>query len=651
LLSLLIVEDSTTDAKLVVQHLRAAGHEVVYERVEDEPGLSAALERGRWDAVLCDWSMPRFSAGAALAVLKRRQLDLPFIIVSGTVGEEAAVDAMRAGAHDYVLKDRLARLLPALERELRERALREANRLSAAALAASEARFERLSESGIIGIVLSDQEGQLREANDTFLRLVGLARIAIADGNIGWAQLTPPGGAAAAERQAAALREHGVCAPYETECLRPDGTRVAVLIGAARLSDSRSIAFIVDRSAQQRAEAELARSVEQLRHAQKMEAVGRLAGGVAHDFNNLLSVILGYSSLLADKLQPADPLRENVEQINAAGLRAAALTRQLLTFSRQQPTGLQRIDLGALLGGMEAMLRRVLGEDVDLLFKVEPRLGAVDADPANIEQVIMNLVVNARDAMPTGGKLTLEAKNVELDEAQCRAHLGATPGPHVLIVVSDTGEGMDAKTRAHVFEPFFTTKEKGKGTGLGLSTVYGIVQQCKGSIWLYSEPGVGTTFKIYLPRSGQQPGERRATPAVPLSSRGTERILLVEDEAPVRAVARIILQRLGYQVHEASDAAEALLKLETGATGFDLLLTDVVMPNLSGPELVRRALGRWPHLKALCMSGYSEEAALRNGASEGSIPYLQKPLTPDTLGRKVREVLDGAATGKGSEEG
>jgi CheY-like chemotaxis protein len=235
----------------------------------------------------------------------------------------------------------------------------------------------------------------------------------------------------------------------------------------------------------------------------------------------------------------------------------------------------------------------------------------------------------------------VEARNVELDEAQCRAHLGATPGAYVLLAVSDTGSGMDAKTQARIFEPFFTTKEKGKGTGLGLSTAFGIVQQCKGTIWVYSEPGRGTTFKIYLPRFAEEPGALAARPAAPLSTRGTERIMLVEDEAAVRAVARVILQGLGYRVLEASNAGEALLGLEASVERVDLLLTDVVMPHLSGPELARRALARWPHLKVLCMSGYTEEAVQRNGALDGSIPYLQKPITPDSLGKKVREVLDG----------
>jgi CheY-like chemotaxis protein len=360
---------------------------------------------------------------------------------------------------------------------------------------------------------------------------------------------------------------------------------------------------------------------------------------VAHDFNNVLSVILSYSELILDDLQGNDPLRGDVEQIQTAGKRAADLTRQLLMFSRQQVIEPKVLDLSALLVGMDKMLRRILGEDIGLVSSPGAALGRVRADPGSIEQVVMNLVVNARDAMPTGGKLTLETSNVELDEGFAREHHAAKPGPYVMLAVSDTGTGMDKATRARIFEPFFTTKEKGKGTGLGLSTVFGIVQQSDGHVWVYSEPGKGTTFKIYLPRVDAAVEEVPARLAVG-SLHGSETILLVEDEEQVRAVARGILRKHGYLVLDAGHAGEALLLCEKHPAPIHLLLTDVVMPQMSGPELAKRLIALRPDMKVLCMSGYTDDAALRHGVIESGIAYLQKPLTVESLTRRVREVLD-----------
>jgi two-component system, cell cycle sensor histidine kinase and response regulator CckA len=646
-LRVLLVEDSPTDAKLVIQELRRTGRAVEFERVDTEEGMRAAIEKGPWDLIISDWSMPKFTAPAALAVVKEKRLDLPFFIVSGTIGEEAAVAAMRAGAHDFVLKDRLARLMPAVERELRECKGRAACRQAEEALRESEARFRRLAESGIVGIVVADVHGNILDANEAYLKMVGYSRDELLQGAVRWTDLTPPELQHLAARSVEQLKTAGVAPPWETESFRKDGSRVPTLVGVAMLEYPRCIAFVADLTERRRAEAgrrraedALRQSEEQLRQAQKMEAIGRLAGGVSHDFNNILSVILSYGEILLADLKPADPVRADVEEIHKAALRAAGLTRQLLTFSRQHVVDPRVLDLSEVLMGMDKMLQRILGEDVELVLLPPKSAGRVKVDPSHVEQVILNLVVNARDAMPTGGKLTIETGNVVLDEEYAMSHLPAKAGPHVMMAVSDSGTGMDRETQARIFEPFFTTKEVGKGTGLGLSTVFGIVQQSGGNIWVYSEPGKGTTFKVYLPRVDDEVDAMKAQVA-PATLRGHETVLLVEDEDQVRAIAVSILRRHGYHVLPAQHAGEALLLCERHSGTIDLLVTDVVMPQMSGPELAKRLGATRPEMKVLCMSGYTDDSIVRHGVLATGVAFLQKPITPASLTRKVREVLDG----------
>ena len=379
---------------------------------------------------------------------------------------------------------------------------------------------------------------------------------------------------------------------------------------------------------------------QQLRQAQKMEAVGRLSGGIAHDFNNLLGVIIGYSELLGERVVEHASLRKNVEEIKKAGHRAADLTRQLLAFSRQQVLDPKVLDLNAIVAGLEKMLRPLIGEDIELSTALDPALGHVKADQGQIEQVIMNLVINGRDAMPEGGKLMIETGNVELDNDYARRHPPVLPGSYALLAVTDTGIGMDAKTQAHIFDPFFTTKEMGKGTGLGLATVYGVVKQSGGYIWVYSEPGKGTTFKTYLPLVEESPepaglGAARAKP-----SRGSETILLVEDEESLRVMTRTLLVQSGYHVLDADSGAQALEIAHRHEETIHLLLTDVVLPGMRGRELAERMVLFRPDLRVLLMSGYTDHAIAAQGVLDVGTFFLQKPFTRDALTREVRKVLD-----------
>jgi len=380
---------------------------------------------------------------------------------------------------------------------------------------------------------------------------------------------------------------------------------------------------------------------EQLRQAQKMEAIGVLAGGVAHDFNNILTTIIGNANLALMEVGKDDALREEIEDIKIAGERAAALTRQLLAFSRKQIIQPKILDLNELLSGTEKMLGRLLGEDVEILTIFEPALWQVEADPGQMEQVIMNLAVNARDAMPMGGKLTIETANVDLDKNYLSEHgIEGTPGHYVMLAISDTGSGMDKETQEHIFEPFFTTKELGKGTGLGLSTVYGIAKQNKGFIWVYSEPGQGTTFKIYLPKvkEGAEAEEKEQTPVLELG--GSETVLIVEDDDGLRKIAETVLKQRGYKVLKAENGEDALRVSEAHDGSIDLLITDVVMPKMGGRETAERLQPLYTQIKVIYMSGYTDNAIVRHGVLEPGLNFLEKPFTPEGLAQKVREVLD-----------
>jgi PAS domain S-box-containing protein len=631
-LSVLLLEDSPSDAELLLHTLKRGGFESDYEIVHAADGMRQALDRRGWDIILSDYSMPAFNALKALTVLKESGQDIPFVIISGTIGEENAVEALKMGAHDFLVKGRLARLVHVVERELREARERAARREAEEALRESERRYRRIIETTNEGVWIVDADSKTTFMNPRMASMLGTEATAMIGVSIF--------DFVRDEATVKALQQHearAAAGQSDIKLDRKDGNVTWALLDTTPILDGSgqyegALVMAMDVSSRKRLE-------EQLRQAQKMEAVGSLAGGIAHDFNNLLSVILSGTSLILEGLKPGDPIIVELEEVRKAGERAGALTRQLLAFSRQQLLEPRILDMNQIVLGLDKMLRRLMGEDIELSLLLSHMLGKIHADPGQIEQIIMNLVVNARDAMPQGGKVTIESGNCQLTPAYTALHLGVTPGDYVMLAITDTGIGMEAETRHRIFEPFFTTKEKGRGTGLGLSTVFGIVQQSGGHIWVYSEPGKGTTFKIYFPRR-DGPVELATVPPAPVTLRGVETILLVEDEDQVRAIARTILRRYGYNVLEAQNGGEAFLICEKYTARIHLLVTDVVMPRMSGRQLAERLGPMRPDMRVLYVSGYTENSVVHHGVLDAGIAFLQKPITPDALLRKVREVLD-----------
>jgi PAS domain S-box-containing protein len=755
------LEDEDNDAELVAAALASDPIACDITRVTNEVEFRAALKGGAFDLILADYALPTFDGVTALAIARKEVPHVPFIILSGTLGEELAIEILKTGATDYVLKDRLSRLVPSVKRALREAASERERREAETALKDNQKRLdfalrasrmgvwswdveedafrgdERMSEllgadpgrtpSDIHGflshvhhedrdrveseilaarerkvefhveyrVATGDATGRHLATRGQFLidpvterdRAIGVSwditnvrleeqqrrllstvlesatngvMITDADGRISWVNsaFTELTGYTLAEVRGENPRmfksgkhdedfyrvmwetlSRGV--PWHGQMInrRKDGTLyteetvICPVRGAYGETTSfvcmkRDITFEVDLT-------------RQLHQAQRLEAVGRLAGGVAHDFNNILTVISGNADLALADLPPDDPMTQAFHEIADASRRAASLTRQLLAFSRKQILQPRVLVLNELVTATEKMLRRLIGEDVKLKTRLQPELGSVLADPGQLEQILMNLAVNARDAMPRGGEILFETENIDLHETQTgsggvRMHSGR----YVMLTVSDTGEGMDEETQSRIFEPFFTTKEKGKGTGLGLATVYGIVKQSGGYIWTKSELGKGTSFQIYFPQVENTP--ERVEKDVPLAfTRGGETILVVEDEEVVLKLARSILERTGYKVLTARNGVEALRILEEHREPLHLLLTDVVMPGMSGRALADASQSLRQDLRVLFTSGYTDDAIVHHGVLQAGAHLLEKPYSRKTLLAAVRNVLDG----------
>jgi len=632
-LKALVADDSNVDAELAVRELERAGIEVSWRRVETAIDMAAALAAEPWDVVLSDFKMPQFSGLEALALVHDCDPDLPFILVSGAVGEDLAAEIMRAGAHDYVSKDRLYRLAPAVRRELRDAHTRRAHRRAELDLRKMALVVEQIPSV----VVITNLEGKIEYANRRFTELTGytLAEVVGQTHRILKSDHTKPEQYTLLWDTLRSGHEwHGVFHQR-----RKDGTTYEeeATIGPMRDEQGRTTHYLKvgeDVTAKRGLE-------QQFRQAQKMEAVGRLAGGVAHDFNNLLTVISGFTEMAMSGLDAKDPLWHDLEQVAIAGDRGAALTRQLLAFSRKQPLEPQSFVLSKVVREAESMVRRLVGEDVTIDLRApDEDASTILAEPGQIEQVLMNLVVNARDAMPTGGRLTIRTSSFQFDAETAAQHVKITPGHYTMLSVADTGHGMTPEVLSEIFEPFFTTKGVGKGSGLGLSTAYGIASQLGGTIEVFTTLEQGSRFDVYLPVTAPVAGASTGTGGALVDAAGTETILVVDDEQPVARFAQRMLTAAGYTVLTAHHAGEALVVSEKYAAPIHLVLTDVIMPQMSGRELADRLVQLRPELRVLYMSGYTDDILNNNDALGAERQLLRKPFTGELLLRKVRDVLD-----------
>lgn len=632
----LILDDRREDAELLAFELRRGGLVDECRHAATKAEYLAQLE---WapDVILADYSLPAFSAPDALDILRARRLDIPFIVISGSIGEEMAVDLLKKGASDYLLKDRLGRVNLAIQRALDERRQRLAVAEAERRLRDAEERTRFALEASRVGVWEADLRTGAARWSETLETLHGLAPGTFGGTLQAFFELMHPddrGDAVMAIERA--TREHSDFSILY-RAVWPDGS-VHWIRGRGRT-------FYDDAGQPVRAggvgfDVTEVRALEsQYRQAQKMEAVGQLAGGVAHDFNNLLTVIQGFCNIILER-PGQHPDEQELKQILQAADRATSLTRQLLAFSRRQILEESVFDLRATVDRLVPMLRRLIGEHIEIVVASADDVCAVRADAGQIEHVIINLAVNARDAMMTGGKLVFEVALATLDESYCRERQDVVPGSYVLLAASDTGSGIDPAIIEHIFEPFFTTKGKDKGTGLGLSTVFGIVKQSGGHVAAYSEVGRGTTFKVYLPHVLNGVVESSDTPpATQEMSSGSETILVVEDDEGVRQLIAEVLRRRGYRALMASTPSEALSLFHPEPGAIDLLLTDVVLPETTGRVLAEQLQQIQPGLRVLFMSGYTDAAIVQNGTLKKGTPFIHKPFTPDSLSRKLREVL------------
>jgi two-component system, cell cycle sensor histidine kinase and response regulator CckA len=631
-LRLLIAEDSASDLALLLLELTRAGVRYTHTHVENKLQFAQAMATETFDAVISDYRFPGWTGMDALAVVRARDAYLPFLLVTGILGDEAAVDCIKRGINDYILKGHLSRLPAALERALADRALRREHAASQEALRVSEIRNRDLVLHSIYGISRAEVDGTFIDTNPAFLRILNVH--GSDDQPLGvqdvfrfpeqYAQLM------------ASCLEFGQVNGAEAEWRRPDGGIIAVRLHLRLLSSPDppgSVELIVEDVTELRA------MERQLRQSQKFEAVGQLAGGIAHDFNNVIGAILGWAELGLELSSGEPQVAERFARIREQADRAATLTRELLAFARRQVLQPRAVDLNTVTSGIIGFLDKVLGKNIEVKLITTP-LEPIKADPAQIEHVLMNLCLHARDSMPNGGFLRIETETAELDDSFCRFYPYVSPGSYAVLSVADTGIGMDSETREHIFEPFFAEGEQGRTRGMALATVYGIVKQHGGFIHVYSEPGQGSLFRAYFPlaeRSSALAQTAKTSTALGGSTRGTETILLAEDHESIREMARHTLLGLGYRVLAACDGEEAVRLCEKEAP--DLAVLDVVMPKMGGPAVAATLARLFDHLPLVFTSGYSLENNEVAGVASTE-HYLQKPYSPTALARLVREVLD-----------
>lgn len=636
---ILHLEDDPIDAELIQAKIKGTGLASQITFVQNRAQYDAALRQHSYDIILADFQLPTYDGLSALRLAQELCPDIPFIFVSGTMGEEAVIEGLTEGATDYVLKQRLTRLVPSIRRALHEAENRQERKRAEEELH----KLSRAVEQSASTIIITDSKGYIEYANPRLTTTSGcsVAEILNQHTRIFKSGLTSPENYKQLWETITAGKEWR--GEFQNRKKNGELYWESTSISPIKNTDGVVTHYLgVKEDITERKQAEEIRLKleEQLRQAQKMESIGQLASGVAHDFNNLLTVIHGYTDLIQHKIGPGGPLTRDLEQIRRASESAATLTRQLLAFSRQQVLSPTVLDMNDLVEDLHKMLGRLIGEDIRLTTNLQTDLWAITADPGQIEQVIMNLVVNARDAMPSGGKIAIETKNMHLDESYAQTHFEVPIGPCVMLTVTDTGLGMDKSTLTRIFEPFFTTKEQGKGTGLGLATVYGIIKQSGGDITVNSEPGQGTTFNIYLPATEENNDTALSTHQTqPLTRHSTETILLVEDNDLVRNIVHDVLQAEGYRILKTNSGAEALLIAKQLQGKIDLLVTDVVMPEMGGGELAEQLQALYPQLKVLFISGYADDTMVRHKVLTAEMEFLPKPFSPKKLASKVREVL------------